>query len=291
MASLANTIPSEVMGELIIVDLRKQLVAADVCNNYADGLIQNFGDSVKIPSVQSQSVSDYTKNSTITYGSVDSASVILQVNQQKYFASSIDSIDERQSVGNIAGIVLNDGVAALAEAADSYILQTTMSNGAGIKGGSGNSALGTSTTPLSVSANTSGVLNFFGRMMQRMDESNVPQAGRWAIIPPWMHSYVVQNKLVDARGVANDEAYSNGKIGRILGFDLRVSSNATNATTGTKSEVFAGYQQSVEFADNLVNAEIRELETKFGEGVRGLYVYGSVVARANTLLKAVVSQV
>lgn len=84
MASLANVIPSEVMGELIIVDLRKQLVAADVCNGYAQGLINNYGDSVKIPSLQSQTASDYDKDSTLTYGSVDSASVILQVNQQKY---------------------------------------------------------------------------------------------------------------------------------------------------------------------------------------------------------------
>ena len=287
--ALNNLIPAEVMGALIYTNLRKVRVAADVCNSYAQGLISSYGDSVKIPSVSSVTASAYTKNAAISYGSVDSASVILQLNQQQYFAKNIDMIDENRSIGAVAGIVFSDGVSALKESADQYILQTVMSNGAGVIGGTSARALGTTATPINVSAAASGVLDYVGRVAQRMDEGSVPQEGRWMIVPPWFHNYMVQNKLTDLRGLSNDQVYTNGRVGQIMGYDVRVSANLTNATAAG-SHIYAGVANSVEFADDLVNAEMRELETYFGIGVRALYVYGGVVARGDTLVKGVISQ-
>lgn len=289
MASLDNLIPSSVLGELIYTNLRKVTVAADVCNRYAQGLVAQYGDSVKIPSLSSVASAAYTKNTAISYGSADSASTILQLNQQKYFATNIDMIDNSRAMGNIAGIIMNDGVAALKEDADTYILQTVMSNGAAIVGGSTTRALGTTSVPVSVNADASGVLAYVGRVAQRLDEANVPQDGRWMIAPPWFHNYMVQNKLIDTRGTSNDEVYTNGRVGKVLGFDVRVSANVTNATAAG-SHIYAGIAPSVEFADILVNAEMRELEQYFGIGVRALYVYGGVVSRGDTLLKGVISQ-
>jgi hypothetical protein len=287
--ALDNLIPSELMNAYVITQLQKEQVAANAISNDYASLVANFGDSVKIPSLESLTASDYTKNSSLTYGTLDSAGTILSINQQKYIANSVDFIDNAQAIANITQTVMDETSYALSLAADTYLLQTVFTNGAGIVGGSTTRALGTSTSAISVSADASGVLNYVGRVAQRMDENDVPQAGRWIIVPPWFHNYLVQNKVIDTRGTANDETFANGRVGRVLGFDIRVSNNLTNATAAA-SHIYAGIRKSVEFADKLINMEIRPLETKFGYGVRGLYVFGAVVSRADTLVKGYITQ-
>jgi len=287
--ALDNLIPSELMNAYVITQLQKEQVAANVISNDYATLVSNYGDSVKIPSLEALTASDYTKNSTLTYGTLDSAGTILQINQQKYIANSVDFIDDDQAISNITQTVMDETSYSLALTADTYLLQTTFSAGAGIIGGTGTRALGTASTPITVNSAASGVLDYVGRVAQRMDEGDVPQMGRWLVVPPWFHNYLVQNKVIDTRGTANDETFANGKVGRVLGFDIRVSNNLTNASA-SGSHIYAGIRKSVEFADKLINMEIRQLETKFGYGVRGLYVFGAVVARGDTLVKGIVSQ-
>lgn len=292
MASLENFISSEVMSALMIEQLQKVLVAGDVVNTQYAGTISAAGDSVTIPSLQDFDVSDYTKNQTITYGELDSSSVKLSIDQQKYFAKVVDKIDDDRANMNIVPVVANYGAYIMGKAADTYILQTAMSTDAGITGGTGERALGTSSTAVNVYPDTtagSGVLGYVGRLAQRLDENDVPQEDRFLIVPPWFHSYLTINKVLETRGIENQETYSNGRVGRLMGFDVRVSNNLTNASAA-KSEIFAGHRTSVAFAGNIVDMSIKDLETKFGIGVRGLYIYGSKVVRANALAKGVITQ-
>jgi len=292
MSSLKNFIPSEVMSALIVTKMRKQLVAADVVSTDYRGVLGAFGDSIKIPTFTTSGATDYTRNSTLTYSAVDGAGQILKIDQQKYFAYGIDFLDERQSPANIANAVLEQATMDLSEAADTHLIQTIWSDGAGITGGSGASALGTTSVPISVVASDdsgSGILNFVGRIQRRLDEANAPQNDRYLVCPPWFHSYLVQNKCLEvSTNVNGSEAYDNGRVGRVLGFDVRVSTNLTNYND-SGSHVYAGVKSACQFVDSLVEAKIAELETKFALGARGLYVYGAKVVNANGIAKAIVT--
>lgn len=277
MPSLANMVPSEVMGAFILDRLEKVLVAGDVVNTEYAGVISAYGDSVKIPSLGDSTVSDYTKNSTLSYGNLDSSSQILNINQAKYFATSVDKIDDSQSIANIIPVIADRGASDLAKEADSYILQDVMPSGALTVGGTGNRALGTSGSPINVSISTtsaSGVLSYLGRMAQRLDEADVPQEDRFAVVPPWFHNYLVINRVVSP-ALDSETQYQNGRIGApVMGFDVRVSNNLTNATT-TGSHIIAGHKSACAFAGNVVETRIFDMETKIATAVRSLYVYGA----------------
>ena len=291
--SLANVIPSNVMSALFIEKLNKVLVAGAVCNRNYVGTIANAGDSVKIPSIGEFSVSDHTKNGTLTYAALDSASQVLNINQAKNFSVMVDSIDERQAIANLVPAIVSQGAYQLALASDTYLLQTVMSTGAGVVAGTGLRNLGSSSSPVTVDYDgTSGcsVLAMVNRISKRLNEENVPQEGRWMICPPWFHAQLVQNKVLEVTSnVAGEDAYANGRVGRAFGFDIRVSNNLTNATADA-SEIFAGTMAAVTFADQLSRIDVRDLETKFGVGVRGLYLYGAKVIQDKALAKAVVTE-
>lgn len=285
--SLANVIPSEIMTQLFVDKMNKILVAADVVNNSYTGEITSFGRTVKIPSIGEISVSDHTKNSTITYATLDGASQILQIDQAKNFAVAVDRVDEIQAIKALVPEIVNRGSYELALAADTYLLQTVMENGAGVVGGTGTRALGTTGTPISLSA--SNVIDYVGRCAQRLDEENVPQDSRFLVVPPAFHNLLVQSKVLETDGSVNaEDAYANGRVGRIMGFDVRVSMNVTNALT-TGARVFAGHTVSTSFADQLLEVSVKDLETQFGTGVRGLYVYGAKVVQTKALAKGYVS--
>lgn len=286
--SLANVIPSEVMSALVVDKMRKLQVAGDVVNRNYSGVITGAGDSVKIPSVGDITVSDHTKNSTITYSPVDSSSQVLNIDQAKKFAVAVDSVDEVQAIMNLVPVLVDKGAYELSDAADIYLLQTTMENGAQVTGGSSKRALGTAATPIVVSADTT--VNYLSRLQLRLDEENVPTEGRFCVCPSWFHSYLTQEKILETAGSVNaDDQFSNGKVGRAFGFDIRVSNNVKNAKT-TASRIFAGHVMSTTFAEQLIELTVKDLETQFGTGVRGLYVYGAKVIQGKALAKGIISQ-
>ena len=291
MSSLDAFIPSEVLTALVVDKLRKKLVAGDVILR----LDASGKDSISIPTLSEGSVSSYTKNSTITYSAADAASQILQINQNYSYARSVDKVDTDSAMQNVVVKIVDDASFQLAKQADTYLLQTVMSDGAITVGGSTVRALGTSTTPISVviddSDHLSGVLDYLGRMSQRLNEVDVATEGRWAIVPPWFHSYLSISKVLETNGsVDANDVYSNGKVGRALGFDIRVSNNLTNAITAG-SHIYAGSYDAVAFADSMADpVQIIDLQTTHGYGVKGLYRYGGKAIQGAALAKGIVSQ-
>lgn len=295
MADLSNLIPSEVLAQALLLKLRKNLVAADAVGNMYNTVLRNGGDSVKIATISDTSASDYTKLSTLSYAGLDSTGQTLYVDQLKSFDYGIDLIDIKQSPINITNTVLQQATRSLVEAADTYLLTSVMCSGAGLTGGTGGRALGTTGTPINVynanSATGSGAVEYLGKLQQRLDEADAINDGRYVICPPWFASNLVAQRVLETAGsVPDNGVWDNGRVGRAMGFDIRVSTNLTNYNT-TASAIFAGYKDSVQFVDTMVEASIIPLTTKFAYGARGLYIYGAKVISTTGLALGFISQV
>jgi hypothetical protein len=117
-------------------------------------------------------------------------------------------------------------------------------------------------------------MKYLGRMAQRLDEADVPQSDRVLIVPPWFSSYLTAAKIITTY-TNSDGNFANGFVGRAYGFDIRVSTNLARATAAADSQVFALHKSAVQFVDQVVDSEIKDLETMFGTGIRGLYIYGA----------------
>ena len=149
--SLDNFIPSVWSAQLIRAN-EKALVYGNVANRNYEGEISAFGDQVRINEIGAVTVADYVKNSTvIAPETLDDAQRILEINQAKYFAFEIDSIDKAQQKPKVMNDAMQEAGYALKDAADQYI--ASLHGEAGIISG-----LGTTGTPIEI--NSSNIIDY-----------------------------------------------------------------------------------------------------------------------------------
>jgi hypothetical protein len=123
----------------------------------------------------------------------------------------------------------------------------------------------------------------------KLDNANVPQEGRYVVVPPWYHGLLLGSDLfvrVDASGTS--EALRNGMVGRAFGFDVLVSNNAP-LVTGDDYAVMAGVPSAITFAEQIVKVEPYRPQDSFSDALKGLHVYGAKLVRPDAIATVVAS--
>jgi hypothetical protein len=270
--ALTNFIP-ELWSDRLFVKLRKALVAGALCQRDYEGEIRNFGDTVKINELGPVTVTAYTKAATLSYQTLTSAQKELKIDQASYFAFTIDDIDAAQTKPKVMDAAMNDAAYRIADTIDAYILGLYAQAGANP----------TATTYTTVTASSGNIIETFSYAARYLSDANVPNAGRWAIVPPW----VVQKLAVAASGAISatavpkafdNGALVNGFVGRLMGFDFFESNNLTS------TKILCGNRDAISYAGQVAKVGIIERETTFDTAARGLYVYGAKVTRPEALL-------
>jgi len=107
-----------------------------------------------------------------------------------------------------------------------------------------------------------------------LDEQNVPETGRWFVIPTWMAGMIKKSDVKDASMMGDGTSVlRNGRIGMIDRFTL-YSSNLLYKTSNKFVALF-GVRDAITFATQIVKTDhIPTPSDAFAERVRGLQVYG-----------------
>lgn len=266
--SLDNFIPT-VWSSNLIVSLKKSHVFAEVANREYEGEISNFGDTVKVSQIGAVTVSSYTKNSTsITAQELTDAATLLNINQSNYFAFKIDDIDKAQQNPKVMTQAMRESAYAIRDTADEYI--------AGLYGDAG-IARNTSGSPVDMTS--ANVEDEFLAVAESMDENNIPREGRFAIIPPWVHTKLVLAGISNL--TSNEQVYLNGRIGAALGFNFLVSNNVSkNSSSWDQTRIICGVEmQSIAYAEQIISVEAYRPESSFSDAVKGLHVFGAKIIR------------
>lgn len=279
--AIANFQPTMWSAELLS-SLKKSVVFAgpQCVNRDYEGEIANAGDTVRITSISRPTVADYVKNvTTVTPETLTDAERSLLIDQAKYFAFEVDDVDMRQvrNGGALMSEAASEAAYALADVADLYV--ASLYAGADAANQIGTTAI--TTAALAVT----GIVN----LKVRLDNANVPQAGRYVIVPPWYHGLLLQSDTfvrVDASGTS--EALRNGVVGRAFGFDVAVSNNTTNVA-GDDWRVCAGYRGAITFADQINKVEAYRPESAFSDAIKGLHLYGAKLVRPSGIATLVAS--
>lgn len=269
----------EIWSANLLVALRKALVYAGpmVVNRDYEGEIRQAGDTVRITSVSDPTVADYAPNVTvITPEELTDAQRTLLIDQQKYFAFYVDDVDAAQALGNVLPEALRRAAYKLADQVDQYVagMYTQVQTANVLNSGS---AI-TLTAP-----DTATHEDLWNKVIVplkvKLDEANVPNEGRWMVIPPWAEGYLLQSALftrVDASGTT--EALRNGIVGRGAGFDFLKSNNTPNPA-GSDYILMAGTDMAISFAEQVNQTEAYRPESKFADAIKGLTVYGGKMIR------------
>lgn len=283
---LQNFIP-EIWSAKLFVRLRKALVFGDVVNNDYEGEIKNMGDTVRINEIGPITVSDYTKYGALTWQALTSAQKVLLIDQAKSFSFAVDDIDSVQMNPKVMNDAMNEAAYAIADTIDQFI--AGLYTEAGVTGSA--TYIGSSASSLSVSSGN--VIETLSYISRYLSESNVPEANRWIVIPPWTHQKLLLAEVGGISATAVPKIATGevipGYVGQALGFsEIRVSNNVS--TNSTQYRVMAGNRQAISYAGQVSKIKPVERESYFDEGVKGLYVYGGKVVRPEALCTAYLAE-
>ena len=269
--SLDNFIPS-VWSARLLDTLKTAHVFANVVNTDYEGEITSFGDSVKINTIGEVTVSDYTKNTDISDPEdLDAVQTILQVDQAKYFNFQVDDIDKAQQKPKVMDAAMREAGFALADTADGHI--------------AGFHDKAAQEVEKNFSANEEDdTYKVLAETARKLDEKNVPREGRWVVIPPFFHEYMIVAGILDTAGsVDANQLNQEGFIARLLGFDIYMSNNLKDDSTWTFG--MAGTRKAISYAEQILDMEAYRPEKRFADAVKGLHVYGAKVVYPNAMVR------
>jgi N4-gp56 family major capsid protein len=269
----------EIWSALLLSSLKKAHVYAEAFTNRDyEGEIQAAGDTVRITSISRPTINTYGRNQDIVYEELTDAQRTLVVDQEKYWAFSLDDVDAAQARGDVVPEAMMESAEGLADVADIYL--------AGLYTGV------QAANQITTTAITTGDLayNALVDLGVKLSEANVPKANRRVVIPEWYHGLLQKNtNFINAEKSGSTDPLLNGFVGRASGFQIYTSNNTPNPT-GDDNVVMAGVPQAVTFAEQVTKTEALRSEVRFADRVRGLYVYGAKLLRPDCMATLIASR-
>jgi hypothetical protein len=190
----------ELWSGKIIEKFYDATVLAAVANTDYEGEITSYGDKVTIRTKPSISINDYTAYTALTTETPSSAVVELLIDQGKYWSTALDDVMEVQSDLDHFSLWADDASEQMKIEIDTDVLAgipagvaaANQGATAGVQSGTSIN-LGVAATPVVISALTA--INKIIDCGQILDENNIPETGRWIIIPAWLAAMIKTSDL------------------------------------------------------------------------------------------------
>lgn len=280
--SLSRFIPT-IWSARLMANLEKTLVYAQpgIVNRDFEGEISEYGDKVYVHGIGEISVSDYTRNTTtVNYELLDDARAEFTIDRSKYFAFRVDDLDKAQTKPKVIDAASQKATRKLGAVADEYVAGFYTAAGHTIDNGSG----------AAMQLTADNVYSVLVRASVMLDEANVPEEGRYIVVPPWVAGLMLQNdKFIT--GADPQGTVLNGQIARVAGFSILKSNGVPVTGTTTKvSHITAGHNMAISYAEQIAKTEGLRLQDSFSDAVRGLHLYGAKVMKPEALLHLVATK-
>ncbi len=270
----------EIWSQKLNTMLAKNCVMLQCVNRNYEGEIKNQGDSVKIITPATVSISTLS-DTAITYSELQPDETDLVIDQKKFFAFKINDVAQAQANQSIMEAHLQNAKKAIEEVQDSYLLgQQAYVDAGNILGG---------VTAVTLDKDT--IYENFVNLALKLKNADAVSNNQkpWVVINPNIESYLLQSpEFISAYNVA-DSTLREGAIGRIAGMDVLVSTNLT--AVDSKYYVLAGTNEAITFASQLSKIESLRDKDSFSDLVRGLYLYGAKTIQPKSLAKMIVTAV
>lgn len=288
--SYSGTFIPEIWSSKLQVKFYDATVLAAISNTDYEGEIRNQGDKVKIRTIPSIVINDYSSGQALVNQRPESPNIELLIDKGKYWSTIVDDVQETQADINLMNTWSGDASEQLKIAIDSDVLGGIAPDVAAANKGatagrlSGNINLGATGAPVGLTK--ANIIDIIIDAGLALDEQNIPETDRYFIIPAWAAALLKKSDLKDASLTGdNTSVMRNGRLGMIDRFTL-YSSNLLPAVTDTgvkATTMFAGHKAGLTFASQIVKTETLRAESTFGDIMRGLNVYGYEVIKPEAI--------
>lgn len=300
----------EIWSGKLIEKFYNSTVLTAISNTDYEGEIKSFGDKVKIRTKPTIVINNYRADGSLAIPQRPEGSVLdLLIDKGKYFNVILDDVMRIQSDINVLSIWADDAAQQMKITIDSDvllgILTTAHAKNRGTTAGviTNGLNLGVTGTPIAVVSSVPvsaevDILNIILRLGQALDEQNIPEAGRWVVMPAWAATMIKRSELRQAY-LSGDSVsmLRNGRLGMIDRFTLYISNllpkgaiTGPPALASGETVFYAGHAHALTFASQMTNMEVIRSEFTFGTIQRGLQVYGYKVIDPTAIAEAIVIQ-
>lgn len=293
----SGTFIPEIWSSKLVENLYDATVLTAISNTDYEGEIKKFGDTVNIRIAPSVTLRPYQKGMTLTVERPESTKIQLLIDQGEYFNCIEDDIDKIQSDIDLMNEWSKDASEKMKIAIDSKVLPgivpdiSALNQGATAGRISGNINLGAAGAAVQVTKTN--VLDLIVDAGTVLDEANIPESGRFLVIPAWMAGMIKKSDLKDASLTGDSSSVlRNGRLGMIDRFTLYTSHNIGRVLDGGNAcfNVVGGHKMGLTFATQMTDMESLRAESTFGTLIRGVQAYGYKVVKGEALTRLYVRQ-
>ena len=269
-----NFIPS-VWAETINRELERACVFVEDCNRQYEGLVSSKGDSVHILGVGKPTIK--TLDRANASGEIDSAeeiedtSVILGINQIRYFNYMVGDIDKAQAVGGLMDTLSAETSEGLAIEMDKYISSMALSEDV--------DKLTSAPTVLT----KDNVLDILDTAIMKLQENDVSMAsGVTVTVSPRFYKLFKQAYV--GKDTDNSEFLKNGKVAMYGNVTVKLSNNVARSDDGATDNIMIRTKRAIAFVNPLTHTEAYRPEKTFADAVKGFVLFDGKVVRPKEII-------
>lgn len=255
----AATFIPEIWSDEIVAAYQRSLVAANLFKKMP--FKGKKGDTIRIPSPTRGDASLKAASTQVTLIAATEGEIVVSVDKHYEYSRLIEDITEVQALASLRKFYTEDAGYALGKQVDTSLIQL----GRGFNGGGGTNAYsgaysGADGTTAYVAGTNTGVGALtdaaIRRTIQRLDDNDVPQEGRFLIVPPSARNTLMgiarYTEQAFVGEVGNGNTIRNGEIGNLYGIPVFVSSNADTTSGSTATRIaLMGHRDSAVLVEQM----------------------------------------
>lgn len=269
-----NFIPS-VWAESINRELERACVFAEDCNRQYEGQVSAKGDSVHILGVGKPTIHSLERSNASgeieAPEEISDTSVILGINQIRYFNYKVGDIDKAQSVGGLMDVLSQETSEGLANEIDKYIASMAV----------GEDVRKLTNTPTVVTRDN--VLEIIDDAIQALQENDVNMASGVTItVSP--RFYKLLKQAYQLSDTDNSKLLENGKVGMYGNVTVKLSNNVAKTDSGSVDNIMIRTKRAIAFVNPLTHTEAYRPEKSFADAVKGYALFDGKVVRPSEII-------
>jgi hypothetical protein len=298
----SGTFIPEIWSSKLVDKFYDATVLAAIANTDYEGEIKSYGDTINIRQRPDVTIRDYAPDMALQVERPSAPVLQLVIDQGHYFNTILDDVYRVQSDIDMMNLWAIDASEQMKITVDTNVLAALPAyadaDNIGATAGriSNDINLGVTTAPVEVvgrgaTGTDVDIIDYILDMAQVLDEQNVPENGRFIIVPSWASTMLKKSELRDASLTGDGTSIlRNGRIGMIDRFTVYTSNMLPNPGVAGEHWVIAGTKAGLSFAAQLTEMETLRSEHTFGTLMRGLMVYGFGTIKPEALAAGVIAK-
>ena len=270
----ANFIPS-VWNEGINRELERLCVFVEDCNRQYEGSVKKKGESVTILGVGKPTIKSLAKanrnNDIDAPEEIEDTSVIMYINQIRYFNYMVGDIDKAQAVNGVMDALEQETSEGLADEVDKYVASFAVDS----------SVAKLNASPTTVTKDN--ILSTLDLAIQKLYENDVKATTKIVVtISPRFYTLFKQ-AYID-KDTDNSEMLKNGRVAKYGNVVVKISNNVHETDSGATDNIMIRTQRAIAFAKPLTHTEPYRPEKKFADAVKGFILFDAKVVRPKDVI-------